>query len=111
MKNVKLIVFLLAFVFSSFSFLEATEKFYIDEKELCFEKDTFHIHIGENVWIQTNTLHKDETGTFVYDYDLLKILDQETEMLEYQKTWKCPYCYNYWPLRISCQKIDCSSKY
>lgn len=42
-----------------------------------------------------------ESGIFTYN----------DKNVEYQKTWKCPYCYQLWPVGTACQNKHCPSKY
>lgn len=98
-------------VLGTFSALNASEKIYIDEEELNTSQDAFHIHIGNNVWIETNTVHRDKTGLYTYENNILSSTDKNTQQFGYQKTWKCPYCYNYWPIGTPCQNPSCPSKY
>lgn len=83
------------------------DRMYIDEKEMSADFDSFHLHIGENIWLNTNTVHRDSTGLFSYECDIIK----SDPSLEYEKKWKCPYCFNYWPIGKACQNKDCPSKY
>jgi len=86
------------------------EKMHIDMDEFKIEDmgDNFYIHVGENVWLITNSVHKDSTGLFTYECNLKRSTDYK---FEYEKKWKCPYCYRYWPLGKSCGNPDCPSKY
>lgn len=70
--------------------------------------DEFYIHTGNNIWLVTNTIHRDESGMFALERNVRRIGGSQ---MEYQKKWKCPYCYNYWPIGKSCQNPDCPSKY
>ncbi len=83
-----------------------SEKIYIDEKEMLSDFDSFHIHVGENIWIKTNTVHRDSTGLFTYDSDITK-----DDNIGYEKKWKCPYCHHYWPMGKSCKNKNCPSKF
>lgn len=91
-------------------FSQMHEKVYIDEDELDFKNDAFHIHIGDNVWIQTNTVHKDHNGLFALENSFARSLNKSFKS-EYEKKWKCPYCYQYWPIGKRCQNQFCPSKY
>lgn len=82
---------------------------YIDEEEFSTNGDAFHIHIGENVWLVTRTVHRDATGLYTYECDLVK--DLSGIYKGYEKKWKCPYCFSYWPIGTPCQNPDCPSKY
>jgi len=87
------------------------DKMYIDADEFSANTkgDAFHIHIGHNVWLVTNSVHRDSRGMFSYECNVRK--NMKGVHLEYEKTWKCPYCYNYWPLGIPCKNKDCPSRY
>ena len=103
------------FALSSLSAMQMTDvtaKMYIDDEEFTAHTkgDAFHIHIGNNVWLVTNTVHRDATGMFAYECNLSKSLGVGYQM-EYERKWKCPYCYNYWPIGKPCGNKDCPSKY
>lgn len=87
--------------------LQATDKVYIDSKELNFKHDTFRIHVGGNEWIRTNTVHRDQSGLYTFESDILR----NHIKMGYEKEWKCPYCHRYWPLNQPCQNGNCPSKY
>lgn len=91
------------------------EKFYIDEDEFRTRGelgDAFHIHIGNNVWLCTNTVHRDSTGLFTYECNIARSMQSGAPYkMAYEKKWKCPYCYNYWPIGSPCGNKDCPSKY
>lgn len=87
--------------------LSASERMYIDEKEFDHKDCDYHIHVGDNVWLKTKAVHMNTTGLFTYEKDLIK--DKLKD--EFQKTWKCPYCYRYWPIGQACKNPDCPSKY
>lgn len=87
----------------------ADERLYIDEKELCCRQDSFYIHKGQNMWINTPTVHRDETGLFTYETDIKRSkIDPKGA---YEQKWKCPYCNQYWNKGTPCQNSDCPSKY
>lgn len=96
--------------FSSLSALTVHDKMYIDEDEFTTKGDAFHIHIGHNVWLVTNTVHRDKTGLFAYECNLSRAVGLDYQMA-YEKQWKCPYCYSYWPIGKPCGNKDCPSKY
>ena len=81
------------------------EKIYIDTNDLSEDVDSFHIHLGHNVWIETNAVHKDCTGTFTYQCNVMH------RNAQYEQKWKCPYCYHYWPMGSSCKNPNCPSKF
>lgn len=103
-------LFLLCFVaLLSCTSLTAADRIYIDETEMNSFHNAFHIHQGNNVWIQTSTVHRDETGLYTMESNISRII--RNTKAEYQKTWKCPYCYHHWPIGTSCQNASCPSKY
>lgn len=85
----------------------ASDRMYIDEDEFRTTGDAFHIHLGNNMWIETSTVHRDSTGLYCYYSSVVR----EIHTLEYEKKWKCPYCYNYYPKGQPCTNKDCPSKY
>ncbi len=101
----KKFIFLSLMLFSSLSAVTPS-RMYIDEDEFTSQGDAFHIHMGGNVWIMTNTLHRDRSGIFTYE-DSLNLVNQGT----FQKQWKCPYCFQYWDIGRPCGNKDCPSKY
>ena len=88
---------------------KSSAKMYIDEDELAVKGDAFHIHIGHNVWLVTNTVHRDSTGLYTFDSNLSRFANGPK--MEYERQWKCPYCYSYWPIGKSCQNRECPSRY
>lgn len=98
---------LLLIALGTFSMGNATEKFYIDNDELEVTQNAFHIHMGNNIWIETNAIHGDDSGIFTFENSILCSLNSD----EYEKKWKCPYCYRYWPIGTACQNAACPSKY
>src|SRR5690349_12115265 len=105
-------------LFASFCFFMTTEAFhkdkflpkiYIDEDEFSNKGDSFHIHIGNNVWLCTNTVHRDETGMYTFENHLARSMTGPKD--GYERKWKCPYCYSYWPIGKPCGNPDCPSKY
>ena len=87
-----------------------TDKFYLDEEEMKSSDDAFYIHLGNNVWIHTNSINKDKKGLYTYRASIARSMVQG-KMAAYEKKWKCPYCYSYWPIGTPCQNKDCPSKY
>ena len=85
------------------------DKMYIDEDDFTTKGDAFHIHIGHNVWLVTSTVHRDKTGLFTYECNINRSLNGH--QMAYEKQWKCPYCYSYWPIGKPCGKKDCPSRY
>ncbi len=89
----------------------AQNKVYIDPDEFNAESEIFRFHTGNNIWLETHSVHRDHQGLYTFDVDVIRSLCGRTLKTEYQKSWKCPYCYHYWPLGTSCQNKDCPSKY
>lgn len=87
----------------------AFDKVYIDEEELNMDEDAFYFHVGGNVWIHTDTVHRDKTGLFTFNCSISK--PNMARPSDYERRWKCPYCYSYWPIGTPCQNKDCPSKY
>lgn len=92
------------------------ERIYIDDEELCCEQNGFWIHEGNNVWVRTETVHRDCTGLFTHECSIARFVDNKTPKPDhkkptYEKSWKCPYCYTYWPIGKSCENASCPSKY
>jgi len=85
------------------------DRFYINFDDLDSQEDSFHIHIGDNVWIETSIVHRDETGVYTYNANIAWMALSPS--CEYERKWRCPYCYRYWPLGKTCQNSDCPSKY
>ncbi len=110
-RNLLVFVFLSTTIFSQISAAEfdSQEKIYIDENEFSTDGDAFHIHIGNNVWLHTNTVHRDRTGLFTYERDINHSLNGI--QIDYEKHWKCPYCHCYWPMGKPCGNKDCPSRY
>lgn len=96
----------------SLSAINVHEKMYIDNDEFNTHTkgDAFHIHVGNNIWLVTNTVHRDASGMFAYECNLSKSIGPGYQM-EYEKNWKCTYCYTYWPVGKPCANKDCPSKY
>jgi hypothetical protein len=108
-KKIMTIGFLSLASFNSLCAINLKEKMYFDAEE--FEADAlgdaFHIHIGNNVWLETNSVHRDGSGMFAYQGSLRRL----GHNAEYEKKWKCPYCYHYWPLGRGCGNSECPSRY
>lgn len=102
----QMIKYLFAFcLISNIAF--ASDRIYIDETEIDQIEDCFHIHTGGNIWIQTETVHRDATGLYTLEQNLIK----RAQSSEYERKWKCPYCNMYWPVGKPCQNSDCPSRY
>lgn len=78
-----------------------------DDFEIGECEDQFWIHTGNNIWISTHSIQRDSKGLFAWE----ACINKDPKKGEYEKTWKCPYCYQYWPLKTPCQNPDCPSKY
>ncbi len=87
------------------------ERMYVEMEEVNSHQSSFHVHIGNNLWIQTNSLHRDPSGLYTYENDISYAWDNETLQMAYEKMWKCPYCFNYWKIGQRCQNSSCPSKY
>lgn len=90
------------------SSLSATDKLYLDKQDMDTSQDQFYIHVGNNEWIQSTALYSDETGMYTLDCHIIKSLGNKKS---YASSWKCPYCYRYWPIGKSCENKDCPSRY
>ena len=87
--------------------MHALERLYIDSNELDIKEPLFHIHTGNNIWIETTTIHRDFTGLYTFERDILRPEGKK----EYVKKWKCPYCNMYWDIGQACQNAECPSRY
>lgn len=85
------------------------DKLYIDEDEMKSGDEAFYVHLGNNVWIYTNSVNKDQKGLFIYRASIARNI--ERNMSGFEKKWKCPYCFNFWPMGQACGNKDCPSKY
>jgi len=83
------------------------ERIYFDPDDFPIGEESFHIHVGENIWIETTTVHRDVTGFFTYSADIFCVPGS----MAYQKQWKCPYCNRYWPMGQPCGNADCPSRF
>ena len=83
-----------------------SDRIYIDCDELDSSEDRFRIHMGQNIWMETSTIHRDTTGVYTFESNI-----ERSPTSEYVKTWKCPYCFRFWPLGTACQNRECPSKY
>jgi len=114
MKKIKAFILLSMLAISGLSAhqnLISPKKIYIDEQEFATQGDDFHIHMGNNIWLVTNTIHKDDTGLFAYEANIRRSMTNNGIEREYVKKWKCPYCYMYWPIGKACQNEECPSRY
>jgi hypothetical protein len=90
--------------------LYASERMYLDPKEVSGKGTSFHIHVGNNIWLTTDTIHRDSTGMYTMEKNLMR--SQGTGAKSgYIRQWRCPYCYMYWPVGEKCQNGECPSKY
>ncbi len=89
--------------------LDNEEKIYLDSKEMDISQDRFKIHIGHNTWIETFSVSRDEKGLFTFETNIVKSLTGT--QVTYRNEWKCPYCFNWWPMGKGCQNSDCPSKF
>src|SRR5688500_8893152 len=73
------------------------DKIYINDEDIKATYDKFYIHQGDNIWLETNSLHRDSSGLFTLQTNL-SILQNKGPNVEYVKKWRCPYCNHYWPI-------------
>lgn len=110
----KKITLLISFFLVISCIIGASEKLYIDSDELDTHACGMFIHVGHNVWLETKSIHSDERGIFTLESDIVR-LEAATKCISghnaYTQQWKCPYCYNYWPIGQACQNANCPSKY
>jgi hypothetical protein len=85
------------------------DRMYIDENEFSVkvEADSFYIHVGDNEWIGTHSVHRDEKGLFTYESQIIKC-DASTS---YEKKWRCPYCYRFSSMGMACENKECPSHF
>ncbi len=111
MKKIKSFIYILSIsALAACASLQASEKIYIDSQELDMAHDKFHIHLGHNVWIETNSVSRDDTGLYTLEGNILNNRNH-SHRAEQQRTWKCPYCYYYWPIGTPCGNSSCPSRY
>lgn len=84
------------------------KRLYIGDDDLSTEDSCFHIRVGPNTWVTANTMHRDVTGLYVMEGDLIKSSYFEREI---KKQWQCPYCHNWWDIGYACEDQDCPGKY
>ncbi len=82
-------------------------KMYFDVQDMPVDDEAFHIRTGANEWLLTNSVHRDLSGFYSYESDILR----KTDSMEYQKHWQCPYCHIFWPENVACQNPRCPSRY
>ena|SRR3990167_4247237 len=92
--------------------LQIKDKMYIDGDtfQANINADEFYIHVGHNVWFVTHTINRDASGLFAYQSNLSKCVT-DGHQIEYERKWKCPYCFHYWPIGRPCGNPECPSKY
>jgi hypothetical protein len=110
LKTIKILAYISLVFLSPLSAMKFDDKMYLNEDEVKTSYDRFHIHIGENVWIETNALNRDQFGLFTFNSNIASIENSPLNA-EYVKKWRCPHCNKYWPIGIRCQNTDCPSKY
>lgn len=88
---------------------DTTEKIYIDSKEMDMSQDRFKIHVGGNKWIETSSVSRDERGLYTLETNIVRSLTGLNAT--YRNEWKCPYCFNWWPMGKSCKNAQCPSKF
>ncbi len=89
------------------------DKMYIDPESFNVNTsgDEFYVHIGENIWLVTHTINRDEFGVFAYEHNLRKSTNGPGSEMSFEKKWRCPYCHRYWPIGKPCGNDECPSKY
>src|SRR4051812_41815144 len=109
-KRITQIYLLMALLFAGYSHAAAfqtQDKIYIDSDS--FKANTkgeeFYFHVGNNIWLVTHTIHRDGSGMFAYECELSKTV--AGAKMDYERKWKCPYCYTYWPVGNPCGNPDC----
>ena len=83
------------------------ERIYFDSDDMPMDQEGFHIRIGANEWLKTDTIHRDISGFFAFETDIMRASDS----VAYEKHWQCPYCHLFWPEYSPCQNPKCPSKY
>ncbi len=89
----------------------ADERLYIDEQEFDTSHHSFHIHMGHNRWMRTNSVHSDASGLYTFESEIHQQFDKDLNKLVSATDWKCPYCFHWWPDNTSCQNARCPSKF
>lgn len=75
-------------------------KLYLDSNDLEISENSITIHLEDDL-IETNILRSDQQGLYIFESDITNY-DAKRE-----KTWKCPYCYNWWPFGQKCKNPEC----
>jgi|SRR5271157_2678287 len=91
--------------------LAADERIYVDDYQLSTQEDFYHIHIGNNIWIKTQIVHKDIIGLYALESDVFHMYESGSQKMAYERTWKCPYCHHHWAIGQPCQNPLCPSRY
>lgn len=90
---------------------DSGERMYVDIKAVDTTDNKFHIQVGKNAWLETNAIFCDSSGMYILESNIV----QDGALLWGQDFnephWQCPYCYMYWPKKVSCQNKDCPSRY
>jgi hypothetical protein len=79
-----------------------------EEVDIDAKSDFFTVHIGNNIYVETKNIYKDEKGLYTFESEFTLSYINECS---YEKKWKCPYCHNLYPIGQACTKPDCPSKY
>ncbi len=82
-------------------------KMYFDAQDMPIDDDAFHIRVGSNEWLLTNSVHRDMSGFYTYDSDIQRM----GESLAYEKHWQCPYCHLFFKWGSPCTNQNCPSKF
>ena len=113
MFNMKAIVFFILACNTCFASTKFPEKMYVDVEQMDVMNGQIYIHLDHNNWIHAKCIGKDKEGMYVTESNIVKSSQSSNSQpsFEYERTWKCPYCYHYWPIGKSCQNESCPSKY
>jgi hypothetical protein len=109
MLNLKKLGFAALMLFGTTVYAE--DRLYVDSQDLDMVYEAFHIRLKDNVWIETNTIHRDETGLYANESDIVRVDGRRSANAEYVQKWQCPYCFKFWPIGVRCQNAACPSKY
>lgn len=111
MQKVKVLVsfMLMCNSLSALSAFDMGEKVYIDSKEMDMSRDRFKIHVGHNKWIETTSVSRDNRGLYTLESNIIRsTLNSQSE---YEQEWRCPYCFNWWPMGKRCKNDKCPSTF
>ena len=106
MNKIKSLTLLSLLVLTCISSLNASDKIYVEDKFFKTSQDIYYIHEGNNVWIESNSIHRDISGYYIHQHAITT-----NKQGQHEKKWKCPYCYKYWPLGTACKNPSCPSRY